>query len=125
MYQVERRVSPVTVSGAWRRRSADQVDQMLYTRASSDTAVKRDRVATSRQAQRGQTLARLESLATAALGHFPACGCRLSVPRRSGSMAEVSLRPMSLRPGGGGSGSNPFAKFGKGAAPAKAAKVSR
>jgi hypothetical protein len=37
-------------------------------------------------------------------------------------MAEVSLRPMSLRPGGG-VGTNPFAKFGKGAAPTKAAKV--
>ena len=36
-------------------------------------------------------------------------------------MAEVSLRPMSLRPGGGAG--NPFAKFGKGAAPTKAAKV--
>jgi hypothetical protein len=36
--------------------------------------------------------------------------------------AEISLRPRALRPGGGAS-LNPFAQFGKGAAPTRAAKV--
>lgn len=35
-------------------------------------------------------------------------------------MADVKLRPVSLRPGGG-AGSNPFAQFGKGAASKSAA----
>lgn len=35
----------------------------------------------------------------------------------------VSLRPMSLRPGGGGAGANPFAQFGKGAGLGLKAKV--
>lgn len=37
-------------------------------------------------------------------------------------MEEVSLRPLSLRPGGGGS-KNPFAGFGKGAGASLAKKV--
>ncbi len=35
-------------------------------------------------------------------------------------MADVKMRPVSLRPGGG-AGANPFAKFGKGAASKTAA----
>jgi len=36
---------------------------------------------------------------------------------------EVSLRPMALRPGGGGKAANPFAAFGKGAGASLVKKV--
>jgi len=36
---------------------------------------------------------------------------------------EVSLRPMALRPGGGGKAANPFAAYGKGAGASLVKKV--